>query len=80
MVAKHSIKVSGKWYRAGETISSAEPLKKELGQEQKQYTKTDINRMSTAELRKMAVNTGVEGANEMTGAELKEYLISLFGL
>lgn len=83
MIATHSIKVNGKWYRAGEKISPAEPQKNEPEQkkaEQPQYTKTDINRMSTADLRKMAVNTGVEGANEMTGAELKKYLISLFGL
>lgn len=46
----------------------------------KQYTKTDINRMSTADLRKMASNTGVENADTMTGAELKKYLISVFGL
>lgn len=46
----------------------------------KQYTKTDINRMSTADLRKMASNTGVENADTMTGAELKKYLINVFGL
>lgn len=47
---------------------------------EKVYTKTEINRMSTADLKELAINTGVEGANSMTGAELKTYLINLFGL
>lgn len=44
------------------------------------YTKTDINKMNKAELVELAKNTGVEGAEEMTGAELKEYLLNVFGL
>lgn len=44
------------------------------------YTRTDINRMPVAQLRQMAKNTGVEGADDMSGAELKEYLISVLGL
>lgn len=44
------------------------------------YTKTDINRMPVDELRKLAMSTGVEGADKWTGAELKEYLIALMGL
>lgn len=44
------------------------------------YTRTDINRMPVSQLRKMAKNTGVEGADDMSGAELKEYLIAVLGL
>ena len=44
------------------------------------YTKTEINRMPVDELRKLAMSTGVEGADKWTGAELKEYLIALMGL
>lgn len=44
------------------------------------YTKTEINRMSKAELQELARNTGVNGVEDMTGAELKEYLHSIFGL
>lgn len=47
---------------------------------EKQYTKTDINKMNKAELLEMAKRTGVEGADDMTGAELKEYLLSVYGL
>lgn len=78
MIAQYTIKMDGKWYKAGEEISSANTQNKES--EQKKYTKTDINRMSTDELRKMAMNTGVEGADTMTGKELKEYLCSVFNL
>ena len=44
------------------------------------YTKTEINRMSTAELQELALENGIGGANEMTGAELKKVLIEKFGL
>lgn len=47
---------------------------------EKQYTKTDINKMNKAELLEMAKRTGVDGADDMTGAELKEYLLNMFGL
>lgn len=45
-----------------------------------EYTKTEINRMSTAELQELALENNVDGANEMTGAELKKVLIGKFGL
>lgn len=80
MVANHSIKVNGKWYRAREEISSAEPLKKEQEQEQKRYTKTDINRMSTAELQTLAAEVGIDNAFDTSGGELKKLLIENFGL
>lgn len=53
---------------------------KEEYKETPKFTKTDINRMPVDELRKMAMNTGVEGAESMTGSELKKYLIDIFGL
>lgn len=48
--------------------------------QKKQYTKTDINKMSKAELLEIAKNTGVEGADEMSRAELVEYLLNIFEL
>ena len=36
--------------------------------------------MSTAELQELALENNVDGANEMTGAELKKVLIEKFGL
>lgn len=52
----------------------------ETKQDDKKYTKTEINRMSKAELQDLAMNEGIDGAEEMTGSELKENLISHFGL
>lgn len=49
-------------------------------EKENKLTKTDINRMPVDELRKMAMNTGVDGAESMTGSELKKYLIEIFGL
>lgn len=83
MVAKHSVKVNGKWYRAGEDIFPAEPQKNKSEQkktEQPQYTKTDINRMSTAELQSLAAEVGIENAFDKSGGELKKLLIEHFGL
>lgn len=46
----------------------------------KQHTKTEINRMPTADLKKLALDTGIENAESMTGAELKKHLINELGL
>lgn len=48
--------------------------------EERKYTRTEINRMSKAELQELAKSTGLEDFDDMTGAELKEYLLSVFGL
>ena len=77
MIAQNSMKMNGKWYKAGEEISLAKPQEEV---KQNQYTKTEINRMSTAELQELALENNIEGANEMTGAELKKVLIEKFGL
>ncbi len=47
---------------------------------EKTYTKTEINRMSTAELQGIAKEKRIEGAENHTGAELKKILIEKFGL
>ena len=77
MIAQNTMKMNGKWYKAGEEISLAKPQEEV---KQNQYTKTEINRMSTAELQALALENGVDGSNEMTGAELKKVLIEKFGL
>ena len=70
---------NGVWYPAGTEVPEDNPnTKTENGQNQ--YTKTEINRMSTAELQELALENGVDGSNEMTGAELKKVLIEKFGL
>lgn len=44
------------------------------------YTKTDIKRMPLDKLKALAIENGVDGANDMTGGELKDILISKFNL
>lgn len=44
------------------------------------YTKTEINRMSTAELQAFALEKGIDGADNMTGGDLKKVLIDKLGL
>lgn len=46
----------------------------------KKYTKTEINRMSTADLKGFAVEQGIDNAEDMTGSELKKVLIEKLGL
>ena len=42
--------------------------------------KTEINRMSTADLKKLASENGIENAAEINGSDLKKMLIEKFGL
>lgn len=46
----------------------------------KHYTKTDINKLSTAELQKLAAAEGIENALETSGQDLKRILIDHYGL
>lgn len=92
MIATHTVKVNGLMYRAGEEIPAltnkpkvetqkvetpkVEPVKEQAGN----ITKTDINRMSSADLRAMASKNGIENPEELTGGELKKALIEKMGL
>lgn len=44
------------------------------------YTKTDINRMSTEDLKQLATEQGIENAKNINGADLKKILIAKFEL
>ena len=70
---------NGVWYPAGTEVPEDNPNTK-TENEQNQYTKTEINRMSTAELQELALKNGIDGADSMTGADLKKVLIENFGL
>lgn len=48
--------------------------------QEKQYTKSDISRMSTADLKTLAPTLGIEVTEESTGAKLKEEIIAKLGL
>lgn len=93
MVYDHMVKVNGQYYQAGEDVPeigymagdknslpySDDDITLET-QEEKPYTKSDIQRMKKAELLEIARNIGVEGADDMTREELSEYLLNVFGL
>ena len=46
----------------------------------KQYTKSDITHMSTADLKTLAPTLGIEVTEESTGAKLKEEIVAKLGL
>ena len=75
---------NGVWYPAGVDVpEDTSPITKDNLTEKlvrNEHTKTEINRMSTAELQELALENDIEGADEMTGAELKKVLIEKFGL
>ena len=62
----------GIWYPAGAEVPEDKISEK--------MTKTDINRMPVAELRKLAFENGIENPDTMSGAELKKYLIETLEL
>ena len=82
----HKVKYKGKWYMPGEKIKEADKSTSDFSTymnppiEQKTYTKTDINRMPTADLQKLAAEYGIENAEKISGAELKKLLIEKFEL
>ena len=93
MVYKHQVKYNGKYYPAGTDVpvgeksvenkkedNFAQYMNEPVESGEETYTKTEINRMSTADLRKLAKEKEISGADEMTGAELKKVLIDKLGL
>jgi hypothetical protein len=72
--------LSNGWKKASEPESVIAPIEQEIHAEEVNYTKTDINRLSTAELKELATNEGIEGAEDKTGGELKKELIEHFNL
>lgn len=93
MVYDHMVKVNGQYYRAGEDVPEIDDMAGGENsppfsddditletQEDKQYTKTEINRMSTAELQNLAATEGIENAFETSGNELKKILAEHFNL
>ena len=94
MKFRHLVKYNGVYYPAGADVPVGEDnpvvtkakeevvaeVEQPIVEKQPQYTKTDINRMSTAELKSLAKEQAIDGAEEMTGSELKKVLIEKFGL
>lgn len=81
MIATYSIKHDGVWYKVGEEVpeSNSNSAPSDF-MNPPEYTKTEINRMSTADLKKLASENGIENATEINGGDLKKMLIEKFGL
>ena len=84
MIYPYIVNKNGVWYPSGADVpEDTSPITTDNLTEKLVHngrTKTEINRMSTAELQELALENDIEGANEMTGAELKKVLIEKFGL
>ena len=57
--------------------TKVEEVKEEVA-EMPTYSKTEINRMSTADLKELAKEQGID--DELSGADIKKALIKKFGL
>lgn len=71
----HIVKHKGVWYAAGEEVPDTNEKA-----EGKKYSKSEIARMPVDELRQLALKVGIGGAAEMNGTELKQYILSAFGM
>ena len=84
MIYPYIVNKNGVWYPSGANVpEDTSPITTDNLTEKLVHngrTKTEINRMSTAELQEMALENGIGGADEMKGAELKKVLIEKFGL
>lgn len=82
MVYECKTKYKGKWYMPGEEVpeEKSQVPSDFMNPPNITYTKTEINRMSTADLQKLATEQGIENAQATSGAELKEILIAKFNL
>lgn len=84
MIYPYIVNKNGVWYPAGTNVPedtshiATDNLTEKIVNNG--HTKTEINRMSTAELQELALENNVDSADEMTGAELKKVLIEKFGL
>lgn len=78
MVFNHLIKHNGKYYPAGTNVPLEDNTKPT--NQKSEYTKSEISRMTTAELQKLANELGIENALETSGSKLKEILAEHFGL
>lgn len=66
-----------RYHEVKAVAKTANTAKKE---ESKNYSKSDISRMSTADLKELAPTLGIEVTEESTGAKLKEEIIAKLGL
>lgn len=94
MIALHSTKINGRWYRAGEVIPDGnETVNSEIDAEQSEQhdivavikekynitAKSDIALMRKDELVRMATDYGIHDASEKSAADLKKVMVKELG-
>lgn len=60
--------------------STDNPVETENKEDQRKYSRSEITRMSVADLKKLAKNLGIEVTEESTGKALKEQILEKLGL
>jgi hypothetical protein len=71
------------WVRIEENevkVESALVLDPSVENAETNYTKTDINRLSTAELKELATKENLSDVENKSGSDLKKELIEFYGL
>lgn len=66
--------------RRHHSVKAVEKTANTVKKEEKQYSRSEISRMSTADLKALAPTLGIEVTEESTGAKLKEEIIEKLGL
>lgn len=79
MIYPYIVVKNGKWYKSGENVPDDSKNALESG-EKTNYTKTDIHRMPVEELRELATEQGIDGAENLNGSDIKKLLIEKMGL
>ena len=79
MIYPYIVVKNGKWYKSGENVPDDSDNVSEA-RENQNYTKTEIHQMPVKELRELATEQGINGAEYLNGSDIKKLLIEKMGL
>lgn len=79
MIYPYIVVKNGKWYKSGENVPDDSDNVSEA-RENPNYTKTEIHQMPVKELRELATEQGIDGAEYLNGSDIKKLLIEKMGL
>ena len=66
--------------RRHNSVKAVEKTANTVKKEEKQHSRSEISRMSTADLKETATSIGIEVTEESTGKALKEEILAKLGL
>lgn len=79
MIYPYIVVKNRKWYKSGENVPDDSDNVSEA-REKQNYTKTEIHQMPVKELRELATEQGIDGAEYLNGSDIKKLLIDKLGL